>query len=59
LSEPPSAEEQLTFLFRIQRILTEGVFESTYEFALLELEPLPPNWRTLVGWPGAGAPSAL
>ena len=34
-SQPPSAEEQLAFLFRIQRILTEGVFESTYKFALL------------------------
>ena len=31
----PSAERQLQFLFRIQRILTEGSFEATYKFALL------------------------
>ena len=31
----PSAERQLEFLFRIQRLLTEGSFEATYKYALL------------------------
>jgi hypothetical protein len=35
MSQPPSAEAQLEFLFRVQRILTEGAFVSTYKFALL------------------------
>lgn len=35
MSRPPSAEDQLAFLFRVQRILTEGAFVSTYKFALL------------------------
>jgi hypothetical protein len=35
MTELPSADQQLGFLFRIQRILTEGAFESTYKFALL------------------------
>jgi hypothetical protein len=35
MSQPPSAEDQLAFLFRVQRILTEGAFVSTYKFALL------------------------
>jgi len=35
MSRLPSAEDQLAFLFRIQRILTEGSFDSTYKFALL------------------------
>lgn len=35
MSALPTAEQQLAFLFRIQRILTEGAFESTYKFALL------------------------
>jgi hypothetical protein len=33
--QPPSAEDQLVFLSRIQGILTEGSFVSTYKFALL------------------------
>jgi hypothetical protein len=35
MSELPTADQQLAFLFRIQRILTEGAFESTYKFALV------------------------
>ena len=35
MSQPPSAEDQLAFLFRVQRILTEGSFDATYKFALL------------------------
>ena len=36
LSSPiPSAEEQLKFLHKIQRLLDEGQFTSTYKFALL------------------------
>lgn len=31
----PSAREQLEFLFKIQRLLSEGAFVSTYKFALL------------------------
>lgn len=31
----PSAEEQIQFLIRIQRILDEGLFTATYKFALL------------------------
>lgn len=31
----PSAEEQLYFLHKIQRLLDEGVFTSTYKYALL------------------------
>ena len=32
---PPSAEEQLQFLHKVQRLLDEGQFTSTYKFALL------------------------
>jgi 5-methylcytosine-specific restriction endonuclease McrA len=32
---PPSAEEQLTFLTKLQRLFTEGNFTATYKFALL------------------------
>ena len=32
---PPSAEEQLTFLAKIQRLYAEGDFTATYKFALL------------------------
>jgi len=32
---PPSAEEQIAFLAKIQRILTEGQFTATYKYALL------------------------
>lgn len=35
MSRPPTAEEQLAFLVRVQRVLTEGAFVSTYKFALL------------------------
>jgi hypothetical protein len=31
----PSAEEQLVFLTKIQRLFTEGDFTATYKFALL------------------------
>ena len=32
---PPSAEEQVQFLLRIQRLLGEGLFTATYKYALL------------------------
>jgi hypothetical protein len=32
---PPSAEEQIAFLTKVQRILTEGQFTATYKYALL------------------------
>ena len=32
---PPTAEEQIAFLTRIQRILSEGQFTATYKYALL------------------------
>src|SRR5688500_8430750 len=32
---PPSASEQLAFLRRIQRLLSEGTFTASYKFALL------------------------
>lgn len=32
---PPSAEEQLTFLSKLQRLFAEGDFAATYKFALL------------------------
>lgn len=32
---PPSAEEQLAFLAKLQRLFSEGDFSSTYKFALL------------------------
>jgi len=32
---PPSSDEQLTFLFKIQRIFSEGDFTATYKYALL------------------------
>ena len=32
---PPSAEEQLAFLSKIQRLYAEGDFTATYKFALL------------------------
>ena len=32
---PPSADEQITFLRNVQRILGEGSFVSTYKYALL------------------------
>ncbi|CAN7562782.1 HNH endonuclease [Variovorax sp. LjRoot178] len=32
---PPSAEEQLTFLTKLQRLFAEGDFTATYKFALL------------------------
>jgi len=31
----PTAEAQVTFLTRVQRLLDEGVFVSTYKLALL------------------------
>jgi 5-methylcytosine-specific restriction endonuclease McrA len=34
-ASPPSAEEQLTFLTKLQRLFTEGDFTATYKFALL------------------------
>ena len=35
MTDLPSADQQLGFLFKIQRLLTEGTFEATYKFALL------------------------
>jgi hypothetical protein len=32
---PPSAEEQVQFLLRVQRLLGEGLFTATYKYALL------------------------
>ena len=32
---PPSADEQIQFLLRIQRLLGEGLFSATYKYALL------------------------
>jgi hypothetical protein len=32
---PPSPEDQVQFLFKVQRLLSEGSFVSTYKFALL------------------------
>lgn len=32
---PPSAEEQVQFLLRVQRLLIEGLFTATYKYALL------------------------
>lgn len=32
---PPSAEEQVQFLLRVQRLLSEGLFTATYKYALL------------------------
>ena len=32
---PPSAEQQLVFLAKIQRLFAEGDFTATYKFALL------------------------
>ena len=34
-SSPPTAEEQLAFLRSFQRLLDEGLFSSSYKFALL------------------------
>ena len=34
-ARPPSPEEQLTFLAKLQRLLAEGDFTATYKFALL------------------------
>jgi len=31
----PTPEEQITFLVRLQRVLSEGAFVSTYKYALL------------------------
>ena len=35
MTAPPSADEQLAFLAKIQRLLSEGDFVSTYKYALL------------------------
>jgi 5-methylcytosine-specific restriction endonuclease McrA len=35
MTQPPSAEEQLTFLTNFQRLLAEGQFVATYKYALL------------------------
>ena len=35
MSREPTAEEQLVFLAKIQRIFAEGEFTATYKFALL------------------------
>jgi hypothetical protein len=35
LKMPPSAEEQVRFLLRIQRLLREGLFSATYKYASL------------------------
>ena len=32
---PPSAEQQLAFLTKLQRLFAEGDFTATYKFALL------------------------
>jgi hypothetical protein len=32
---PPSAEEQVQFLLRVQQILSERLFTATYKYALL------------------------
>ena len=35
MTQPPSADEQLTFLTNFQRLLAEGQFVATYKYALL------------------------
>ena len=32
---PPSPEEQVQFLLKVQRLLGEGLFSATYKYALL------------------------
>ena len=35
MTSPPSPEEQLVFLSKLQRLFAEGDFAATYKFALL------------------------
>ena len=35
MPSPPSPEEQVQFLLRVQRLLDEGLFTATYKYALL------------------------